>query len=523
MATVNVNGLSFSNKLNDLLMAQSIEPGADLSYELCKVIYEYHPLGLKMAEAPIALAQSMPRQISVQNGPEDRLREQFESAWKEIGADDAIYDAVRIARIYGASTLGLLIQGVDPELPIDYTKLAGQTIALSVWDPLNTAGSLVLNQLPNAIDFLKPNGNGVSISSSHYHRSRVITFCNERPIYLGYTTSAFGYVGRSVYQRALYALQSFLLTMKTDAMVSRKAGALIMKLKAPGSVINQLMTAIWDMKRLVVKAAETDNVVSVGHEDSVESLNMQNLEGPATMARNNILNNIATSADMPAVMLTNETMTEGFGEGTEDANRIAQWIDRFRIGLSPLYTFMDRIVQYRAWNPDFYKALQAEFPAEYGNMEYNEAFVGWRNSFKAEWPSIIKEPDSEKAKVDEIRLKAITDLLAAMIPSLDPINKAIVLLWAADNFNELPMLFSSQLVLEPEELKSFHEEQAQAAIDQQGAEIETLKNGDNKDEEGDESAAGGQDRPGQPSRADSAVIDALKRSIEDRIRNGVPT
>jgi hypothetical protein len=65
-----------------------------------------------------------------------------------------------------------------------------------------------------------------------------------------------------------------------------------------------------------------------------------------------------TSAPMPAKILEEETFAEGFGEGTEDAKYIARFINRFRVSMNPRYQFFDKIVQYRAWNKDFYKTIQ---------------------------------------------------------------------------------------------------------------------------------------------------------------------
>ena len=57
-------------------------------------------------------------------------------------------------------------------------------------------------------------------------------------------------------------------------------------------------------------------------------------------------------AGMPAILINQETFAEGFGEGTEDARAIAQWVDGVRIELNPLYKWFDEIVMRRAWNPE---------------------------------------------------------------------------------------------------------------------------------------------------------------------------
>lgn len=452
MSVAGINGSALGSALQDMLVAPEIEPGAEPSYQLCKTIYMYHPLGSKMAEAPITKAQSQEREIAVPNAPEERVRDQFKAEWLAIGADERIANVMTLSRVYGIASIALVSEQVKADQPVDPKKLADMDIGFNVFDPLNTAGSLVLNQNPNAIDFQKVSS--IAVSGLPYHRSRSVTIMNERPIYIGYTTSAFGFVGRSVYQRALYPLKSFVQTMVTDDMISRKAGVLIARMEQPGSIIDNIMQKLAGVKRALLKEAATNNVISVGKDELIESLNLQNIDGAGKFARGNILKNIATAADMPAVMLENETLTEGFGEGTEDAKEIARYIDGIRRKMQPLYGFFDRIVMARAWNKEFYATIQNDFPG-YRTVKFERAFYDWSNSFTARWPSLLTEPESERIKVDDVKLKAIIAMLEVLIPNLDPENEATAIQWAQDNFNELKLLFQNPLLIDFEALKSY--------------------------------------------------------------------
>ena len=453
MSTVTINGSRLGGPLQTLLMCEEIVPGSEPSYQLCKTIYVYHPLGAKMAESPIALAQSQEREIAIPKAPEEDVRKQFLDEWKNIGADAHIFNVMRLSRAYGISSIALLVKDVASSQPIDYTKLWQQEISFNVADPLNTAGSLVLNQNPNALDFQKVVS--IAIAGVKYHRSRAVVMMNEDPLYIEYTTSAFGYVGRSVYQRALFPLKSFVQTMVADDMVARKAGLLVAMLKAAGSVVDNLMAAFAGMKRQLLKEAETNNVLSIEENESIESLDLANLEGPLTASRKNILENIAVSADMPAKLLNSETFAEGFGEGTEDAKAVAKYIDRVRRQMQPLYDYFDRIVMYRAWNEDFYKTIQKKFPDEYGSVPYLTAFQTWQNSFAAVWPNLLTEPDSEKSKVDDVKLRAMVAVVEVLLPNLDPENKAIAIEWMTANLNDLKFLYDQPLELDFDALKNY--------------------------------------------------------------------
>lgn len=455
MASLNVNGLaaSLGSSLEDLLLAPDIQPGDAPSYQLCKTIYTYHPLGAKLAESPISMAQSQERRIAIPDSPEERVLEAFRREWRAIEADRMIFNTMTLSRVYGIASVALMIDGAKPADPVDYDALARQKISFNVLDPLNTAGSLVLNQDPNSIDFLKHAAIGVN--GIPYHRSRTCVMMNEDPVYLAYTQSAFGYVGRSVYQRCLYPLKSFVSTMVADDMVARKAGLLIAFMKAQGSIIDWVMEKAAGIKRQLLQSGVTNNVLSMDAEEKVESLNLQNIDGALGASRKNILENVASAADMPAKLLNAETFAEGFGEGTEDAKHVARYIDRVRIQMAPLYAFFDKIVQHRAWNRDFYKTIQREFPDAYGDVEYTEAFWRWVNSFSAEWPNLLTEPDSDKIRTDEVKLKAVIALIEVLRTDLDPENKAALIQWAADNVNQNKQLFQSPLLLDYEALLEY--------------------------------------------------------------------
>lgn len=458
---LNAGGAFLGNSLQNLLMCEDIVPGAEAGYQVCKEIYLWHPLGAKIAEAPVRKAMSQKRKISVPDSPEDKVRTEFERAWKAMKIDRHIRNTMRLARVYGISSVALLAKDEPCDVPLDYEKLSKMEISFNVFDPLNSAGSLVLNQDPNASDFLKPQG--VSINGKAYHPSRVCVMMNEEPIYLAYTNSAFGFVGRSVYQRALFPLKSFVNTMVADDMVARKAGVLIAKLKAPGSIIDNIMAKMAGVKRALLKEAENNNVMTVEITEEIESLNLINVNAALMQSRKDILENIATATPMPAQMINSETFAEGFGEGTEDSKNVAQYIDGLREDMEPLYEFFTPIVQRRAWSEEFYATVQAEFPEQYGEMPYNQAFYQWSNSFTAEWPSLLIEPESEQAKAEDVRLKAILALVEILMPALDPENKAAVIEWCCDNFNALKLLFSSPLVLDFDQLIDYAAEQAENA------------------------------------------------------------
>ena len=107
-ANVTIGGSNMPSALMRLLMAEDINPGSPPGYELCKIIYSYHPLGSKMAEAPLNMALSQSREITIEGGPEEELADAFNREWRRqgvVGADVLIHNTMKTSRIYGIGSI----------------------------------------------------------------------------------------------------------------------------------------------------------------------------------------------------------------------------------------------------------------------------------------------------------------------------------------------------------------------------------------------------------------------------------
>lgn len=448
-------GSSLGSSLQQLLMSDDIEPGSQASYQLAKTIYVFHPLGAKIAEEPIKIAQSQEREItiSLMPGLEERLKKQWQKQWEDDRVEQHIFNTAVQARVYGIASLCVVSDEIKPADPLPLDKIANTKIAFNVLDPLNTAGSLVLDQRPNSTDFQKIQR--IAINGTEYHRSRAVALMNENPIYIEYTASAFGYVGRSAYQRALFPLKSYVQSMVTDDMVTKKAGIIVATLQAAGSIIDRVMLKFADIKRNWIKQAATDNVISIGEKESISAIDLTNTNTAMDTARRHIIENIAAAVPMPARLLNHETLAEGFGEGTEDAKAEALYINGVRKWIQPLYAFMDPIVQRRAFNEEFFNSLKNEFPDEFADEDYQTWYYRVVNSFKAVWPNLLTEPDSEKVKVEDARLRATVAVVQILAPMADPENKARLIEWLQDVLNNQKLLFGVRLDLDIEALANY--------------------------------------------------------------------
>ena len=448
-----------SSGLTDLLMAQGIVPGTMPGYQLCKTIFESHPLGAILTDAPVRRAQGLPREINIPALAEQRLVEQYERTWNTIGVvggTELLHNLFSLSRMYGIASLAVGEVGKPTSEPLDMNGIAEADLFFNILDPLNTAGSLVLDLDPNSPSFLKPRG-AVSVNGQAWHPSRLFVKMNEQPLYIAYTVSAFGFVGRSVYQRALYPLKSFVQSMVTDQMVTQKAGLLVYKAKSPGSFIDNIIQSAFGQKRAAIKSGVTNQVLSIEVEEAIETLNMQNLDKAAEFARTNIIKNIASAAGMPASIILQEAMVSGLADGTEDANKEIAYLDHLREEMNPAYAFLDAICRRKAFTPAFYATLQSDYP-DYGEGGFDRSLHDWIRTFKAKWPNLKLEPDSEKVKVEDTQFKAVIALLEVALPEVDPKTKAKLLTWAAENANGREHLFAGMLDFDEDDLVAYFDQ-----------------------------------------------------------------
>ncbi len=132
---------TLGGEIKRMLESDEMLIGDGPSYELAKSCFLYHPLGRKMAEGPVALAQSQKRRITVGDAPPE-VAKQFETEWKRLRADKHIANVARLSRIYGISTLIIGVgENEDADKALDPAVLADKDVWFSALDPLNTAGS----------------------------------------------------------------------------------------------------------------------------------------------------------------------------------------------------------------------------------------------------------------------------------------------------------------------------------------------------------------------------------------------
>lgn len=444
---------NISSELMDILAADEIQPGSDVGYKICKLLWMYHPLGGKLVEKPITMALCKPRAYNVETDPDERVVRQFEEVWKRMGINDRIRDLFFLSRCYGAASIGIGTQSGDNAEALPTFGLSEEDIFINVWDPLNTAGSMVTSQDPNSPDFQKANQQ-LSIANKKWHPSRTQKVFNGTPVYLEFQPSTFGFTGRSVFQRALYSLKSYIQTMTASNLVSQKAGVIVAKMAQNGSVMNGLMAVATGRKRDIIKESSNGGVISVGQQDGIESLNLQNIDKALATSRDNIIADISAGSDVPAQLIKEEAFTQGFGEGTEDSKAISQYIDSKRQEIEPVMAFFEHIVQYIAWSEDFYTALKNDYP-DIITEDYQTTFYRWRREFRATWQELVEEAPDKRRESDSKVIQQATALYTALVAKLDPQNMSVAAEWLASIVNGTETYGDTPLIIDAEALANY--------------------------------------------------------------------
>lgn len=444
-------------------MTQELVPGSQPSYEVCKDLYLYHPLGKKIVDAPVSKAMNKRRDILVTDDISEQVAKRFNEVWDDMEIDTYIANCHRLSRIYGISSVAVMPQDGDVNKPLTPEELYSGNITFNVFDPLNTAGSLVGILDPNNPDYLKYST--IAVQGKQYAKSRTHIQLYEQPIYLSFTNSAFGYVGRSVFNRALYPLQSFLSSMITDNLVMVKSGVLVAKVRQPGSITDRVMSMAQQFRLNILKQARTGNTISVQPEESIESLDLHNLD--YSIPRKNILENIALSLDMPNSFLTGESLAQGFGEGSEDAKLIAGYIENIRLDTQKMYDFFDNIVQYVAWSPDYFETLKSS-DSKYSGMDYQAWFNRARDSFQAIWPPALEPTKKELVLHQKELYKSVLEVYKTIRPEVEGENLGRLIDWATTNLNESKEIFPNSLHLD---IKAIENDEALQMQHEMGSEL----------------------------------------------------
>jgi hypothetical protein len=112
---------------------------------------------------------------------------------------------------------------------------------------------------------------------------------------------------------------------------------------------------------------------------------------------------------------------------------------------------MDTICMRLAWDAEFIKRMR-EKDSSLEGLDDAAVFYKWSNSYKAEWPSLLVEPESEQVKVADVKLRAMVAVVQVLMPLLKGEQLAETINWLQANLNEMRLLFGNPLNLDPDQV-----------------------------------------------------------------------
>lgn len=376
----------------------------DLTYQECKSIYRYWPLGKRIASQLPNFAMSAPREIIVKDAPVDVI-EQFNKTADSVNLDKQIRKCSIYARIYGLAAMYIACENVNADKNLTQKDVISNRIAFNILDPLNIS-SVNVDQDASSMFYQKVkhitiNGN-INVGS----RRATVVF-NDIPLYLKFNPSTFSFSGASVYQNMTGLIKSWNRAIISLERMSTKAGSIIVKGKDRSHTSGVSMGAI--SKNLsLIRDMQNDGIANIG-EGEVEFFQLTGMQDIDTLV--NSLNTALMMAlsDTPSAILLDKNLSNGFNDGSEDMKAIIMAVDNFRkLVLSPLYDFADPFVMYKAWDDEFVERIKEEYPSDYRGMSNVEIVQSWVEGFSFEWGNLYPEPEKDKIETNSAKL----DLLA---------------------------------------------------------------------------------------------------------------
>lgn len=434
---------------NDIYQArQTIIEATALNWQLCQLIWRFHPLGSTLIDMPITKALARGREITIQAAP-DAVLKRFIEVSERVNEDQLVSDTMATSKAYGKAAIivGQRDQPLDKTL--DITTLNEMTF-FNVIDPLSISGNSQ-NQDPNRQGFLQPRGEAqslrmITVAGVQYNSSRFSEFFNpfEKLLYLNFNQSALSYAPPSVFERPFVSLQDLLENDNAVRTINQKIAAIIHKKefaeqsfleKANRSVLGKIVS---DIKNLF-----SGGVAVINTSEEISGIDLAHNAELLRTNRDIILASIAqaSSDGIPVSMLKNALETKGFGSGEPEKTNEDENILKHQKHLASIYHFFDPFIQRMAWNDkDWYRSIQKQYP-EYQNIPQNRAIQMWKSSFTWEW-NPISEP-TEKEKTDDAKAKS--DIMGALLMTaqsmqLPPETQLGLFQSYVENINDLGIL-----------------------------------------------------------------------------------
>lgn len=380
----------------------------DLTYEECRDIYRYWPLGKRVASALPDFAMSVSREFFVKDAPEE-VNAKLQETANDMEIDQIVKKAALYARIYGLSSLFATQEGnKDASSPITYKDVQENDIVFNILDPLSMGGSIQIDNDPLSPTFSKPID--IKIRGKSVHTQRIEILYNDIPLYYKFNPSSFSFSGPSIYQNMTLLIRSWNRGIIALQRLATKAAAMVKTTKESTNVTGFSQTAAAKNLELI-RSMENDGIASLRSGDTIEFFNLTGVQEVDTIIQQLNTGLMMALSDTPSGILLDKNLSVGLNDGTEDMKAILMAVDNFRLRmLKPLYLFVDKFLCYKAFDSDFIQEMIKEYPDLYRGKKENEVLTTWCQNYSFEWGELYPQSDGEKAETEGKRLDNLLKL-----------------------------------------------------------------------------------------------------------------
>lgn len=441
----------------------------DLTYQECRNIYRYWPLGKRVATALPNFAMSAGRSF-ISELPE--VNTALNEAAEDLKIEQLVNRAAVYARIYGLSFIYLATdKELKSDLPVTYGDIQSNlAIKFNVLDPLSAGGSITIDN-----DSLSPTFGlpiTLRVKGRKVHTKRIHCCYNDIPLYYKFNPSSYSFSGPSIYQNMTLVIRSWNRTVIALQRLATKAASIIVKRKDTSNITSIQLDAI-NRNLSLIRQMENDGITALRVGEEAEFFSLTGVQEVDAIC--NRLNSVLMMAlsDTPSGILLDKNLSTGMADGDNDMKAILISVDRFRKDiLAPIYKFLDKFICYKAFSQEFLKELKETYPDLYQDFTLQQVFDDLMSKYKYKFNDLYPQTENEQADTAGKRLDNLVKI-KELGGELSGIEEAI------NNFEIVPgvdIVLSEEKLQEEDELNSDSDSEYEADEEPKGIDTKDTEN-----------------------------------------------
>lgn len=299
-----------------------------LSYIDCQNLYSFIPLAKRIINLPIKIAMN---NINISFGKDNKYKD-----IEELNNIDINYvktlctEYISKVRLYGYSILLPIISDKDDiSKVLMKDQLYGTDIRYNILDPLNV--TVDIDRDPSSYSYKKITNIRISQGKmKQVYSKRVLALQNNlNNQYLQYNRASYNYIGLSELQVAFPLIN--LLTSTLTSMERQLLHSSIMVLEQDSSTTNINTQALVNQSASL-NDTKQDSVIILNNGLKLNQFQLQNMDSISNVITN-INKLISLSIDIPTALFCDESVSNGFGDGSNESRIVEMYLSDIRNSL----------------------------------------------------------------------------------------------------------------------------------------------------------------------------------------------